>query len=193
MEQPTKKQMIVAPRKNFPGWLVVEDILSSSELEEFMAMLDIDSQKPKESHVYNRVTKTNLVNKHLRSSRKIEYRDDALFDWLETHLVNPLNDTYNDFKFYLVRNDVEVVQYSEGDFFKKHQDYINFDSNEFKNYTFLLCLGACQEGGETLIYESHSEDHHVIECTARSMYLEIVLEILSQHCSRRSRSSATML
>jgi hypothetical protein len=45
-----------------------------------------------------------------------------------------------------------VIKYSEGDYFKKHQDYVNFSSNEFQNYTFLVCLKACIEGGETVLY-----------------------------------------
>lgn len=117
-------------------------------------MLDVDAQEAKPSHVFNRVTRTNVVNKHLRSSSKIEYRDEKLFDWLETHVVKTLNTKINSFYFNLVRNDVEVVKYNEGDFFRKHQDYINFDSNEFRNYTFLMCLRACEQGGETILHEN---------------------------------------
>jgi hypothetical protein len=113
-------------------------------------MLDVDAQEAKPSHVFNRVTRTNVVNKHLRSSSKIEYRDEKLFDWLESHVVNTLNTKINSFCFNLVRNDVEVVKYNEGDFFRPRQDYINFDSNEFCNYTFLRCL----QGGETVLHEN---------------------------------------
>lgn len=150
---------------NFPGYICSETFLSSADLQELLNRLDIDNKQDKQSHVYNRIQKVNVVNRHLRSSRKIEYRDPNLFDWAEEHIVKPLN-AESGCRFMLVKNDLEVVKYSQGDLFRKHQDYVNFDSNEFRNYTFIVCLHACEEGGETILYDG--EDQSVIEGTGRS-------------------------
>ena len=131
---------------NFPGYIYSQDFLSKDELNDLLAILDIDNQNDKESHVYNRIQKVNIINKHLRSSRKIEYRDPLLFNWVEEHIIKPLNEQSSN-KFMLVQNDLEVVKYSKGCYFKRHTDYINFDSNSFRNYTFLICLYACKDGG----------------------------------------------
>lgn len=141
-----------------PQYVYDETFLSDSELSELKGLLNIDSMNYVTSHVYNRISKENFIDKHLRSSEKIEYREEIIFNWLENHLVKKLNSQTSSFSFALVRNDVEVVKYKLGDFFKKHQDYVNFDSNEFKNFTVLLCLVAptCDVsqsiGGETLLY-----------------------------------------
>ena len=150
---------------NFPGYICDDTFLSSDSLHDLLTHLDIDNQKDKQSHVYNRIQKVNIVNKHLRSSRKIEYRDPNLFDWVDEHIVKPLN-AESGCKFMLVKNDLEVVKYSQGDLFRKHQDYVNFDSNEFRNYTFILCLHGCDEGGETILYDG--DDQNIIEGTGRS-------------------------
>lgn len=139
------------------AYLEKPKIINDIQLQELLLLLNIDNNDTKESHVYNRITKENFVDKHLRSSQKIEYRDDKLFDWVEENIVKVLND--NELSFRLIRNDLEVVKYKEGDYFKKHQDYINFDSNEFDNFTFLLCLKCCDLGGETVI---HIDDEETI-------------------------------
>jgi hypothetical protein len=141
----------------FRPYIYSQQHINDSNLNKLLKLLDVDNNNSfKESHVYNRIKKENVVNKHLRSSEKIEYRDKEIFNWIETHIVNPLNnlivENNDDSHFILVRNDIEVVKYEPGDFFNKHQDYINFDSNEFKNYTFIMCLKACQEGGETILH-----------------------------------------
>ena len=135
----------------FPTHLDLPTLLPGDRLEELMGMLGVDDKTYKESHVYNRVSKKNVTDRHLRSSEKIEYRDEKLFDWVDTHIVGRLAQPDMDHRFLLVRNDVEVVRYNEGDFFGKHQDYVNFESAEFKNYTLLLCLSPCDEGGETVL------------------------------------------
>lgn len=138
-----------------PMYWSVPEFISADQLEELRLLLQLDDSDGRyvESHVYNRVEKQNVMNKHLRSSRKIEYTDPAVFDWVDQRVLQPLARELGDqLRLVLVRNDIEVVKYNEGDFFKKHQDYVNFDSNEFKNYTLIMCLQGCEEGGETVLY-----------------------------------------
>lgn len=141
----------------FPSYFEVQNIINETEFKELINMLDFEEKQDVESHVYNRIDKTNVINKHLRSSRKIEYIDDKLFDWIDSHVVTNLNSHMNDFRFILVRNDIEVVKYATGDYFKKHQDFININSNQFKNYTFLISLICCDKGGETSFHLDEEE------------------------------------
>lgn len=148
---------------DLPAYTEHESLLNNYETKELLNLLDIDNSVCKESHVFNRITKENVVNKHLRSSQKIEYRDNKLFDWIETNVVKKICNNY--ISYHLIRNDLEVVKYKKGDYFKKHQDYINFDSNEFKNYTFLICLNPCEFGGETVLHIDDQE--YIFDCTAK--------------------------
>lgn len=135
-----------------PVFVYEEKFLSQIELTSLKKLLDVEEDRFIESQVYNRTKEINIINKHLRSSEKIEYKDDQIFDWVDDIIINKINKINTDFTYVLLRDDVEVVKYTPGDFFKKHQDFVNFDSNEFKSYTFLICLQDCEKGGETSLY-----------------------------------------
>ena len=147
-----------------PAYLYQPEFLSATQLATFKKILDIEEDKFIPSHVYHRTLEKNIINKHLRSSEKIEYKDDHIFDWVDNNIIAPINKS-SEFTYVLVRDDVEVVKYMPGDFFKKHQDFVNFDSNEFKNYTLLICLQNCEKGGETTL---HVEPPITIDGTGRS-------------------------
>eukprot|EP01103_Thecamoeba_quadrilineata_P014974 TRINITY_DN4599_c0_g1_i1.p1 TRINITY_DN4599_c0_g1~~TRINITY_DN4599_c0_g1_i1.p1 ORF type:complete len:531 (+),score=95.02 TRINITY_DN4599_c0_g1_i1:66-1658(+) len=169
-QRPIKRPKLIE-QEDFPSWLVVPQILSAQQLEDLSLILNIENQTTIPSHVFNPKTRANTINKHLRSSRKIEYRDKDIFNWFDEHLLPTLGTHFQGYKLSLIRNDIEVVEYQPGDFFLKHQDYVNFDSNEFCNYTFLICLDSCKSGGETVLHpppNSTSEKPHVIDCTAKS-------------------------
>jgi hypothetical protein len=155
---------------SFDTFFEIKNIINKTKVSELKDLLNLDDNEEiyKASHIYNRIDKTNYVDKHMRSSRKIEYRDHKIFDWIEKNIVEKINENESieeRHKYILIRN-VEVVKYESGDFFKKHQDYINFDSNQFKNYTFLLCINACQKGGETVLHIDGKE--HVFDSTCKS-------------------------
>ena len=169
-----KMEITYTPR-NFPAFIYNKEFLSKEQTDQLIEKLDLEQQISKESHVFNPVDRANVVNKHMRSSRKIEYRDEQLFDWVEQNIVDKLNRDCSDYQFSLIRNDLEVVKYGPGDFFKAHQDYVNFHSNVFTNLTFIMCLEPCEEGGETVLHgipENYqlpaSEDKKVFEGTARN-------------------------
>ena len=149
----------------FPDYVHIEDFLDKHQIDELRSLLDLDNKTDDdfvESRVFNRINKTNITNKHLRASHKIEYKDNKIFDHMQKY-IDLINEQMKQCKFILIRNDVEVVQYKKGDFFKKHQDYVNFDSNEFKNYTFIINLHGC-EGGSTILYgqpDTESEPYEV--------------------------------
>src|SRR3989304_583410 len=143
---------------SFANYIECESILTQEKLTELINLLDIETKDDVPSHVYNRIDQTNVINKHLRSSRKIEYIDDQLFDWVEQNIVISINENYQNHQFVLIRNDLEVIKYGPGDYFKKHQDFINIDSNEFKNYTFIVGLKCCEKGGQTVFYINETRE-----------------------------------
>ena len=159
----------------FPAYINIDDALDDNIMKPLEKLLELDNKSEEsfiESHVYNRISKENVTNKHLRASKKIEYRDNNIFDYIETNIVGILNNIGDDYQFSLIRNDVEIVKYEVGDFFKPHQDYINFDSNEFKNYTLIINMKPCIKGGATVL---HFDDEQTIIKESGQKYGNILL------------------
>ena len=128
-----------------------------NELKNLINFNEIEKEF-QESHFYDNKTKSLIVNRHIRSSEKIQFRDDIIFDWFENNIINKLNnDIDTNINFMLLRDDIEMIRYRPGDFFKRHVDTINFYSNEFINYTCLINLKQCINGGETLVYIENEE------------------------------------
>src|SRR3989304_7203968 len=71
---------------------------------------------------------------------------------VEQNIVTQLNENERDYQFTLIRNELKVIKYGLGDYFKKHQYMLNVDSDEFKNYTFELGLKCCDMGCSTIFY-----------------------------------------
>jgi hypothetical protein len=137
---------------DFPSYIYNGNHLNQEKINELLELLSIDNRDYLESQVYVTSEKKNIIEKTVRSSKKIEYKDEQLFNWVNTNCIQNLNtDTY---RFILIHNDITVIKYNQGDFFKKHQDFVTLHSNEFYNYTFVVCLHACEDGGETLLYDS---------------------------------------
>ena len=147
---------------SYPESICLENICN---VEEFLSLVELDNFEP--SKVYETNSKTNLIVPTVRSSSRRQYTDNTLFDWVEKNLIAKLNEAYTDARFSLVRNDLDVIHYRPGDYFKAHQDHVNVKSNMFENYTFIMCLKGCKEGGETILYDL--EKHPTLyTCTGQS-------------------------
>ncbi len=133
-----------------------DHFLNDQKLQEFKNLIgfDIIQNKYETSHFFNKGDNSIVVDKHIRSSEKIQFRTDVIFDWYETNIIQPLNDVQNNMHYVLLRDDIEMIRYREGDFFKKHVDTINFYSNEFTSYTCILNVQPCEQGGETIICDT---------------------------------------
>ncbi len=140
-------------------------VLSEDKVQEVLDLIGFDQREFEESPVYHVKEDLLTVNKHLRSSERVKVIDDRTFEWTEQNLIEPINEHMEDVQFTLLRSDVEAIRYKKGDFFKKHSDFISYNSNLYCNYTMLVCLKPCLEGGETLI--EIDEEDVLFETSAR--------------------------
>jgi hypothetical protein len=136
----------------FPPYMYVESVLEKKNLQKLIETLDVENKPEKESQIFNRTTREHLMDSEIRSSKKVEYKDKNLFAFVDEHIIPVLNQNELDFNFMLIHDDLQVVKYSKGGHFNKHQDFVNFTSNEFQNYSFVLCVKSCSEGGETILH-----------------------------------------
>jgi hypothetical protein len=136
----------------FPPYMYVESVLDESHLKKLIKKLDVENKQEKDSQIFNRTTREHLMDSEIRSSKKVEYKDKKLFKFVDKHIIPVLNNNELDFNFMLIHDDLQVVKYNKGGHFNKHQDFVNFTSNEFQNYSFVLCVKSCSEGGETILH-----------------------------------------
>lgn len=139
--------------------------LSPEKLAELLHLLSLNTQKWSKSKVYDTKNEENIVNISARSSKRIRYTQPELFEWVNDNIVDKLDTMVEESNFTLLHNDLEVIMYQPGDFFSKHQDFEVVQSDEYRNWTFLICLNACQEGGETVIH--NGETKYTIQTTSK--------------------------
>lgn len=141
--------------------LYFDRYLDEQKVQEFKDLIGFDTinSKYETSHFYNSGNDSVVIDKHIRSSEKIQFRTDVVFDWYENNIIKRLNKEQDEMYYILLRDDVEMIRYKEGDFFKRHIDTINFYSNEFKSYTCILNIQPCESGGDTVIYDEDGEEH----------------------------------
>lgn len=110
-----------------------------------------DKQEMNESRVYFTEDETLRVDHELRSSKFKTIEDKELFAIVDNYLelINKQDKFYN---FSLVKNNLTVIDYKEGDFFDKHSDFLSLTSNFISEFTMILCLDGDCEGGETALH-----------------------------------------
>mmetsp|Transcript_45146 Transcript_45146/g.107401 ORF Transcript_45146/g.107401 Transcript_45146/m.107401 type:complete len:685 (-) Transcript_45146:126-2180(-) len=124
--------------------------------------LDLCSQPFEASEVYVVSEGQNIIDTGRRRSEFRRIRAAELFDLL-TPVVAKLSSDDPLYSYILVRNDITEVQYKEGGFFGRHQDYLSLTSNLVEEFSLLLCvtpseLAAAVRGGETVLH-LHSGSH----------------------------------
>lgn len=110
-----------------------------------------DNGELSESRIYLTEDQSLRVDPELRSSKYKTIENKELFDIVEKYLelINEKDKYYN---FTLVRNNLTVIEYKEGDFFKDHSDFLSYTSNVITEFTMILCLDGDCEGGETALH-----------------------------------------
>lgn len=132
----------------------LDKYLDGNKIDEFKKLINFDdiNCKYETSHFYNKNDNSVIVDRHIRSSEKVQFRNDQVFDWYELNVIDKLNSGDSKMHYILLRDDIEMIRYREGDFFKKHVDTINYYSNEFTSYTCIINIQSCESGGETIIH-----------------------------------------
>lgn len=111
------------------------------EIENIKKIVYGDQRSLKQSELYSSVSETKFIDTEKRSSKYKLFTSFELFEEMEK-IVNVINGEDEVCSFSLVRNDLTLIQYTEGDFFKSHEDYLSFTSNEIEEYTLILCLNS---------------------------------------------------
>jgi hypothetical protein len=133
---------------------IYKEIITGIKLVTELKNLQFDN-----SAIYHKESKQNIFDGKLRSSKthKIYYHDNSkiIFDCVDK-LIEFINETQNTL-FSLVPNDIDILKYNEGDFFKKHSDFIPVKNKYINYYTLLFCLDADCVGGETSLFVNDEE------------------------------------
>jgi hypothetical protein len=109
----------------------------------------LDKSEMRASKIYNSIDDERLVDVTKRSSVYKTIIDNQLFDLFDQLLVR-INELDKSCNFFLVRNDITYIKYSEGDFFDQHEDYLSITSNFIEEYTMIICADADCVGGKTI-------------------------------------------
>lgn len=105
------------------------------------------------SEVYNALSNEKTIEPELRNSSFRNLTDKALFD-LCNKILDDINEknSKNKFRFLLFENDIMHIKYSEGEYFKVHEDYLSLNSNIIEEYSMIICINADCDGGETILH-----------------------------------------
>lgn len=101
------------------------------------------------SHMYDRADDESRVDTGLRRSRFKTFTSPKALA-AAAALVKAVSDADADYDFVLRRDDVTVLHYDTGGFFKPHADYVTLTSNAVEEFTLLMCLPTTEcVGGAT--------------------------------------------
>lgn len=104
-----------------------------------------------DSLVYETSSQKKLLKKEKRNSKFRIFEDKDLFD-LCYELVEHINNISNN-KYILYKNDITHIKYSDGGYFKVHEDYLSLSSNMVEEYTLIMCVDSdIISGGRTILH-----------------------------------------
>ena len=137
----------------FPIYRTFFNIVEEEYFYDLLDQINLDALNFENSQIYDIKEKENVENNDVRQSKKHKL-DNKYFPWVQKFIVDKLNKCVkkNGIKFILVKDDLEIVKYEEGDFFQKHHDFVKVQSNQLKCYSLLYCLRANCDKGRTILY-----------------------------------------
>lgn len=135
---------------SYPIYKEFDSLLTNDEIDQFYKFISIENVNYVTAEIYDRETDENKRDDAVRKCKECLLSGEAL-DWLDSVITKRINTDKNN-RFVLMKNKARIISYDESDFFGKHTDVINVYSTEFKNYSLLMNLEPCEEGGETALY-----------------------------------------
>lgn len=135
---------------SYPIYKEFDSLLTNDEIDQFYKFISIENINFETAQIYDRKTDENKRDDALRKCKECLLTGEAL-EWLDNIITKRINTDKNN-RFVLMKNKARIISYDETDFFGKHTDVINVHSSEFKNYSLLMNLEPCEEGGETALY-----------------------------------------
>jgi hypothetical protein len=126
-------------------------LLNQPLFDSIKSFIDADVQPFSSSRVYDVEKAELLIDEELRQSKYKTIANPDLFALVDAYLQEFTKlDKYAD--YVLVKNNITIIQYQEGDFFKNHSDFLSWKCNAFQEFTWILCLSADCNGGETVMH-----------------------------------------
>lgn len=135
----------------YPIFKEFDNLLLENDITELYNRSNLSLDKLNTAEIFINETKKNIVDKNIRNCKEI-YLDNNISNWLDSIITPKINKYFNDIYFINSSSKSRIIYYEENEFFAKHTDVINIDSNYFKNYSLLINLIPCEEGGETVLY-----------------------------------------
>lgn len=135
----------------YPIFKEYDNLLTNNDIEELYKKVNFSVENMKNAKIYDRTKDTNLEDHSMRKCKEMRL-DKSIHEWLDEIITPQINSPLKDIKFEIADTQSRIISYDEDDFFAKHTDVINVSSNLFKNYSLLVCLEECEEGGETSLY-----------------------------------------
>jgi hypothetical protein len=130
----------------------IQFTLPSSYTRTLQQYFNPDSKDYTKSLIFNKLTKEHQEDSKVRSSQKYAINDVQSFDLVEELIIKQANSSTKNLIIKMLHNEIELVKYTEGGFFKKHTDFVTHVSNQLKCYALLVCLQSPIQGGETKLY-----------------------------------------
>ncbi|AYV84192.1 MAG: prolyl 4-hydroxylase alpha subunit [Hyperionvirus sp.] len=139
-----------------------QSFLESESLQQLLSLLNIQNVTEYDpTKTFDYPLGENVVDKTIRNRNKITYEQHNLFNWINCKLVSRFNKSLK-WNFALIDNTLDLVKYNKGDFIETHQGFIYHDCKEFFEYTFIICLQACNAGGETIFYSEDVSENPIV-------------------------------
>jgi hypothetical protein len=141
------------------GTFVINDTtLVGDNIAQIEKTAKIHSLKFTQSKVFDLDIGKEVVHKENRSSKKASINSSdlcAIIQYVIIPLINKRLSKIANIRFRLMNSNIDVVQYEEGDYFKKHRDFETFMSKYTKCYSCLIGLFDTELGGETKVYNTY--------------------------------------
>ena len=171
-----------AEEEQFPLYLNFK--LQSINYEKLKAHFNSSSSQFINSMIFNTSTKSNEHNKDIRVSKKLSVKNKESFDIVNETVIPELNKLFKKHRvtMQLVEDELELVKYEKGGYFKKHRDFVNYISDQMKCYALLICLQAPEDGGETKLYFTEQDTKLINETKTEGGCLVFRNELVHEGC-----------
>ena len=121
--------------------------LTESNIRDLLKIVDVDLSKPfegKDALIFDKKKGQNTMDLEKRKVKNKNYRSPELLTWLTKNIIEQVNKKL-DSNLILMNNMIDVIHYKSGDYFKEHADHKYVISDEFEEYTLIVCLQTvCQ-------------------------------------------------
>lgn len=135
---------------SYPIFKEFDCLLTEEEINEFYKLIDAKNIQFSEAEIYDRTNNENKRDDATRKCKECILSGDVL-KWLDSIITKKIN-TEKNYRYVMMTSKARIISYNENNFFAKHVDVTNIYSSEFKDYSLLINLEPCEEGGETALY-----------------------------------------